>query len=707
MKIHFQIEYFTRWGEELVLVMEMPDGSHADICMDNDGNGTWFVDYTLDEKKVRPGDVSYRYMVRNFGTVSRRETGAPHTIPQSRARNLVLADRWRDAGVDEIESRTVVIPHVHTVGGAQWRGAGMAIPVFSLRSSDDFGIGEFADLKMVADWAAACGMSIVQTLPVNDTILTRTWRDSYPYSANSSFALHPLYLRLQDVGTLSDKKFLARMEKVRKELNALAEIDFEGVLKVKSEYIDRLFEEFAEKCFASVGYRRFYKENSKWLEPYAVYCMLRDRYGTMDFNHWPEGERHFTPTLLAKYGQSDAESYRQIRKHCFVQYHLHVQFSEIRKYMNGKGILLKGDIPIGVNRYSSDAWIFPELFNMDCQAGAPPDDFAVDGQRWGMPTYNWGAMKQESYRWFIDRFRKMSDYFNAYRIDHLLGFFRIWEIPLKYGSGLMGRFNPALTLTDDEIHAMGFGPEPRGFSEAAYGLPETDVLFLEDTHKPGTWHPRINAFDTTAFMALTENDKEAFRRIHDDFYYHRNNAFWACSAMDKLPVLINATDMVVCGEDLGMIPDCVPDVMNRLRIMSLEVQRMPKEPWTTVSDPARYPYMSVCTTSTHDMSVLRSWIADEMPDNPVICDRSAGAGQCADIIASHLKSRSLLAVFPFQDWLAVDEKLRAANPDKERINIPANPNNYWRYRMHISLEQLMKENGLICRLKKLIADSGR
>lgn len=177
--------------------------------------------------------------------------------------------------------------------------------------------------------------------------------------------------------------------------------------------------------------------------------------------------------------------------------------------------------------------------------------------------------------------------------------------------------------------------------------------------------------------------------------------------MDKLPVLIGATDMIVCGEDLGMIPDCVPYVMERLRIMSLEVQRMPKSIHANVSDPASYPYMSVCTTSTHDMSVLRSWILDEMPDNPVIRDRSAGPEQCAEIIASHLGSSSLFAIFPLQDWLAVDGNLRAADPERERINVPANPDNYWRYRMHISLEQLLKEDGLTLRLRNLISDSGR
>lgn len=707
MTIHFQIEYFTNWGQELFLCLHYQNGDMACLEMEYDGHGIWHTEHTFPDEEIQGEDVYYSYMVRNGDVIERQESGSHHIIPFTSASRLVLSDRWKNAGDNEIDQRTVAIPHVRLNHRPLWKGAGTAIPVFSLRSSLSFGIGEFADLKPLADWARKCGMTIIQTLPVNDTIMTKTWRDSYPYSANSSFALNPMYLRLQDVGILSDKEFLDRMEKTRQELNSLPEVDFEKVMQVKTEYIDRLFEEFSNKCFATKQFKQFFAENRSWLEPYAIYCYLRDLYGTPDFNQWPENERHFSNILLNKYCVPGNQRYRHILKQYFIQYHLHIQFLEVRKYMNDMGILLKGDIPIGVNRFSSDAWIYPQLFNMDCQAGAPPDDFAVDGQRWGMPTYNWDAMKADDYQWFIRRFRKMADYFNAYRIDHLLGFFRIWEIPLKYKSGLMGRFNPAMTLSDAEIDGMGFYQNPRDFSVAPEGTPETNVLFLEDTHRPGTWHPRINAFDTPVFKSLNRYDQEAFRRIHDYFYYCRNNSFWEQSAMDKLPVLINATNMIVCGEDLGMIPQCVPTVMEHLRIMSLEIQRMPKQEGIAIANPASYPYMSVCTTSTHDMSVLRSWILDEMPADCGMTDRSASPRQCEDIIGAHLASMSMLAIFPLQDWLAIDGSLRAPDPAAERINVPANPDNYWRYRMHIGLEQLNEERHLIGVIRSMILNSGR
>ncbi|MBO4724138.1 MAG: 4-alpha-glucanotransferase [Bacteroidaceae bacterium] len=705
MQIHFQIEYITRWGENLYLCLNMADGSTLCLDMANNGQGTWFTDYEIDDDELAAGDITYCYMVQTDGAITRREEGSLHSIPYTRAKRLVLSDRWKEFNGNEMEQRTVALPYVHHNNRPRWKGAGTAIPVFSLRSERDFGIGQFTDIKLLVDWASATGQSVIQTLPVNDTTMTGTWRDSYPYSANSSFALNPVYIDLELIGKLSDKKFLRRAEKERKELNALPAIDYERVAKLKSEYLDRLYSEFGEQCFKSKEYKAFFTANRSWLEPYSLYCYLRDKYGTADFHQWKESE--FNPSLLDRFCTPGNERYREIRKHCFIQFHLDKQLTDVKKYANRKGILLKGDIPIGVNRHSADVWIHPELFHTDCQAGAPPDAFAIDGQKWGMPTYNWENMARDGYSWFVTRFRKMADYFDAYRIDHLLGFFRIWEVPLRYNSGLMGRFNPALTYTPQEIWDRGFPFNPALHAQAPAGTPETNVLFLEDTHRPGTYHPRINAFDTDVFMQLPENEKAAFRSLHDDFYYSRNNRFWSDSAMSKLPALIEATDMLVCGEDLGMIPACVPEIMDRLRILALEVQRMPKNMGVSVSDPATYPYMSVCTTSTHDMSVLRTWIEDEMEPNHVITAKKATVAACTSVISAHLASPSMLAIFPLQDWLSMSSSLRYKDPASERINVPADSNNYWRYRMHLTIEKLTVARKFNEEIRQMLYLSGR
>ena len=215
MQIHFQIEYITRWGENLYLRLNMSDGSVLSLDMANNGAGTWFTDYEIDDDDIAAGDITYCYVVQIDGNITRREEGSLHSIPYTRAKRLVLSDRWKDYGGENIEQRTVALPYVRHNNRPRWKGAGTAIPVFSLRSERDFGIGQFTDLKLLVDWAAATGQSIIQTLPVNDTTMTGTWRDSYPYSANSSFALNPIYIDLELIGTIDDRKYMARVRKER------------------------------------------------------------------------------------------------------------------------------------------------------------------------------------------------------------------------------------------------------------------------------------------------------------------------------------------------------------------------------------------------------------------------------------------------------------------------------------------------------------
>lgn len=707
-KIHFQIEYKTIWGEELYLVLNNFDSICSAYAMQNDGEGNWFLDTEIQlcSQKGDSSDktLSYRYEVRYFGTTTRKEEETHH-IPPLQASHLVIADRWHDVGVDEIEKRSIVIPYVHHRHlGAKWRAAGCAIPLFSLRSNYSYGIGDFFDLKPFIEWVALTGQSVIQMLPINDTTITKSWRDSYPYSANSSFALNPIYMNLPSLGPISDIEQEIEFQKRGAELNLLEQIDYERVAALKNSYIDIVYQQKGEACFRSASYRAFFQKNREWLEPYGIYCYLRDTYRTHNFSEWRE--QRYSESLKALYLKPKSDSLKAIKRQFFVQYHLHKQLTEVKEYAHSKGILLKGDLPIGVNRYSSDVWIHPELFHLECQAGAPPDAFAHDGQRWGMPTYNWEAMANDGYSWFIARFKKMADYFDAYRIDHLLGFFRIWEIPLEYQSGLMGRFNPALALSEEEIESYGFHFDYKHEILETRAI-ETDRLFLEDSYKRGMFHPRIESFETESFKALDTKQQTAYRHLHDNFFYQRNNNFWFDVALHKLTPMIQATGMLVCGEDLGMIPECVPTLMDRLRILSLEVQRMPKTYGVAIADTSSYPYLSVCTTSTHDMNVLRHWLKEEMPENNIINSHTDSIENCIMVLEQHLASNSMLAIFPLQDWLSIDSELRHPYPENERINVPANPNNYWQYRMHITIEKLLSSTKLNEQIYNMIQLSGR
>ena len=580
--------------------------------------------------------------------------------------------------------------------GRDWKGAGTAIPVFSLRTEDDFGVGEFYDLKKMVDWAAATGQSILQLLPINDTTMLHTWEDSYPYNPNSTFALHPQFLHLPAAGVKVDEAY----KTLQAELNSLDQIDYERVNNAKLELLHKAFDKTFKKLSATAGYQTFVEKNAHWLLPYAAFCVLRDLNGTPDFSQW-KGYAKYNKKKVAAFCE---EHKAEVDFWCFVQYHLDLQRSEVCKYAHSRGVVFKGDLPLGISRTSVDAWLYPELFHMDSQAGAPPDAFSADGQNWGFPTYNWEKMAEDGYAWWKSRLAKMSEYFDAFRIDHILGFFRIWEIPLWTKSGLDGYFNPALPFSAHELESQGFDVK-------------NNDLFIEDPRKEGCYHPKIGAKSTQGYLWLDAYRRAAFDRLYEDFFYRRNNEFWKDKAMQKLPALLDSTGMLACGEDLGMIPATVPQVMSDLRILSLEIQRMPKSVEETFAHPANYPYLSVCTTSTHDMNPVRAWweedrqvtdqfwqmILGNQGEAPYFCEPWI----CRQILEQHLWSPAMLTVLPLQDWLSMDGALRRTNPNDERINVPANSRHYWRYRMHLTVEQLADAKEFNENLTDMIAASGR
>lgn len=658
-----------------------------------------------------------------------------------------------------------------------WKGSGVAIPIFSLRSENSFGIGDFGDLKKMIDWAIITDQKIIQILPINDTTITHTWADSYPYNSISIYAFHPLYMDLSQMGKLKNKNKMLEFASRQKELNDLPSVNYEAVDHIKWEYFKLIFEQEGSKVLASDAFRLFYESNKEWLQPYAAFSYLRDVYETPNFREWPV-HSVYEAKEIDNLCQPGSKYYSQIAIYYYIQFNLHLQLLEATTYAREHGVVLKGDIPIGISRNSVEAWVEPFYFNMDGQAGAPPDDFSVNGQNWGFPTYNWDVMEQDGYCWWMKRFHKMSEYFDAYRIDHILGFFRIWQIPMDAVHGLLGQFVPALPMTREEIESYGlpfredffihsyihesflqqiFGPhteyvketylEPTDTWEVYRMRPEFDtqrkvetffkdktdddsiwirdglyalisnVLFLRDYKDPERFHPRISVQHDFIYRALSEEEKTCFNRLYDQYYYHRHNDFWYQQAMKKLPQLTQSTRMLVCGEDLGMIPDSVATAMNDLRILSLEVQRMPKSSFHEFGVLSEYPYRSVCTISTHDMSTLRGWWEEDFLQTQRYYNLMLGhygtapavatPELCEEIIRQHLYSNSMLCVLALQDWMAIDEKWRNPNVQEERINIPANPKHYWRYRMHLTLEQLMKADSLNDRIKGLVNQTGR
>lgn len=654
--------------------------------------------------------------------------------------------------------------------------AGTQVPVFSLRTRKSAGIGDFGDLKTMIDFVASTGQKVLQLLPINDTTITHTWTDSYPYSCISVFAIHPQYADLHALPELKDAKARAEAEKTRAELNALDKIDYEKVNDFKINYLRQIFNQEGEKMMKTAEYKAFFQDTELWLVPYAQYSYLRDKNGTADFNQWPDHQVWDEAERKALADPKTA-AYKNVAFFYFVQFVLDRQMQEAHEHAKAKGVILKGDIPIGVNRNGCDVWTEPKYFNLNGQAGAPPDDFSVNGQNWGFPTYNWFEMLKDGCQWWNRRFKNMARYFDAYRIDHVLGFFRIWEIPVHSVHGLLGQFAPALAMSREEIESYGLHFQEdrfirpfitdwvldRVFHERAGEVKEkyldrldderyqmkpevdtqrkvealfadatdekelwlrdglyaliSDVLFVRDHTNPGVFHPRISAQLDFIYESLYDNDKAAFNRLYNDYFYRRNNQFWYQEAMKKLPKLVQATRMLVCAEDLGMVPDCVPWVMDELKILSLELQSMPKDPSVKFGHLSRNPYRSVCTISSHDMPTLRMWWDENIQRTQeyynTMLYRQGPAPHplpgwlASDIISRHLTSPSMLCILSIQDWLATDEALRLPDADAERINIPANPKHYWRYRMHLNIEDLAADKRFVQSITEMISQSGR
>ena len=651
------------------------------------------------------------------------------------------------------------------------KAAGVVVPVFSLRSEHSFGVGDFGDLKRMADWASLVGLRIIQLLPVNDTTSTHSWTDSHPYNIISAFALHPHYMDLEQLPPLKDEKMSARFKRQRRELNAMRDSDYLAVDHVKSAYLHQSFLEQGSDTMKSDAFKTFFKDNKDWLIDYAAFCVLRDKNHTSRVADWKELEP----------GPEVEEIY-------YVQYHLHRQLKGAADYARSKGVSLKGDLPIGVYRDSVETWKHPEFFHLDMQTGTPPDIYHPNGQNWGFPTYRLDNSSKSApparhgdtlsiSAWFRRRFQWMEQYFDLFRIDHVIGFFRVWEIPQTAVYATMGHYQPALPMSTEEIEQMGltfrqdlftrpfindsildkiFGIHAQYVKDnflirQSYGLYSiraeydtqrkvehafqgrndenslwireglyrliSNVLFLEDSRQPGMYHPRFGINREPVFEILSHDEREAYMRIYNSYFFERHNGFWAHHAMMLLSGILQDTRMMVCAEDLGLLPASVPHVLDALRILTLEVQSLPKDYGTEFAHLEANPYRSVATISTHDMSPLRLWWEENMGRTQryftTMMQREGRAPQqltapmAEEIIARHMYCPSMLCLLSIQDLLSMDAMLRAKDVRAERINEPYDSYNQWKYRMNVTIEQLMEARQFNQKLHTMVLRSRR
>ena len=735
--------------------------SQKALVLDGSTNPYWTGSISYEEL-LNEGELIYKYVILN------KETRAIEAWEEGENRIYSLHQQDKKALLIQMDKSPLFYQE-------NWRVAGLTVPVFSLRSKNSWGIGEFTDIKTLVDWAEKSGLKLVQLLPVNDTTLKNTWDDSYPYRCTSVFALNPIYLNLDLLG-INESPMAESYQTLKKELNELIRIDFPTVQAKKQEFTRELFKLNGKETLTSDAFSTFFKEHSNWLEPYAIYLYLREKYATVETSKWKEYSIYSNKTI-DEFCTANKNAQTDLNYTYYIQYHLYKQLKEASLYAQSKGIVLKGDLPIGISLHSADAWVNSRYFHINGQAGAPPDDFAIDGQNWGFPTYNWTEIANDDFSWWKKRLNYMSEFFQAYRIDHILGFFRIWTIPRTAIYGTLGQFDPALPIGEEELQALGFDFDKKRHTEpyikinqlddikltpalkkslfmqsedGFYHFKEnvnnqvklneylqtvgtkkvdditkkqllslhTELLFLEDMNESGLYHPRIDTHKTEVYKSLSSSNQAAFDRIYHNFFYVKHNYFWKKEALIKLPKLIQSSQMLVCGEDLGMIPQSVPEVMKSLDILRLEIERMPKTAGLVLDNPDLYPYQSVSAFSTHDMSTIRGWW-EENPSQAALLYKEiyAHEGSIPEklspeiayaILNRELCGQSMLSIQALQDWLALTDKHYQEIPaEKEQINVPANIQNHWEYRMPGYLEDLLEDDILISQIKSLLSKSER
>jgi 4-alpha-glucanotransferase len=305
---------------------------------------------------------------------------------------------------------------------------GVNVPVFSLRSEESGGIGEYLDLKELVDWCVNVGFDLIQTLPLNDT-----GTDSSPYNALSAFALNPIYLSLNKLPNIKECSSLLEL----KELNKKQRVDYVRVSFLKDNICRSYFKDTYNKWKDKKEYKSFVSDRF-WLQGYGLFKALKAVYEQVSWEEWPKAVRDFSEKEYQRLLEDHKET---IEYHQYIQFWCHKQLNEAKIYAEKNKVFLKGDIPILLNRDSADVWLYRTLFNLNYSAGAPPDQYSLTGQNWGFPIYDWEEMESQKFSWWKWRLWTASHYYHIYRIDHIVGFFRLWAIPPKC-SGKDGFFVP-------------------------------------------------------------------------------------------------------------------------------------------------------------------------------------------------------------------------------------------------------------------------
>ncbi|MDR0408967.1 MAG: 4-alpha-glucanotransferase [Spirochaetaceae bacterium] len=641
---------------------------------------------------------------------------------------------------------------------------GVVVPVGALRSKNGIGVGEFPDLVDFARFCKKTDIGLIQILPVNDT-----GYESSPYSALSAFALNPLYLRIQDMEEA--QSYESELDAIKVKFSNEIRFPYYKMAKAKMELLRKIFKENFDKIERDTTLSVWIKKN-EWVKTYSVFRRLKEANEEKSWKEWKAFQKVNTKDIEALWNDPLRKSENLFW--AWLQSNLEKQFKAAAEAVAAMDIILKGDIPILMNLDSCDVWSHPEYFHQSLSAGAPPDMYSPEGQNWGFPIYNWTAQAKDDYIWWRARIKAAEKYYKAFRIDHVLGFFRIWATSRCYNSATMGRFIPYVPIKKQDLQELGFDDARirwltlphipthevwdalhrqggctenevhRVFELALDRIGSEELWLFKKTIKYDANIEALNIPDVAKNFLIKELSARVFLEYDTDVYsciwtYQTSRQYaslsdkereclekflaekheiaekrWEKDAKKILSVLTEGSSMVACAEDLGVQTECVPRILNKLKIFSLKVVRWEHD-WSLEGHPyipyGEYPELSVCTTSVHDSTTLRQWWNDEADQELFAAfngapslPKSYNPGTARIFLRQAASARSRWRILPLIDMLHLTPRWYAEDPDSERINIPGTSNEFnWTWRLPADIEELEEEKELISAIKELSA----
>jgi 4-alpha-glucanotransferase len=331
------------------------------------------------------------------------------------------------------------------------RLSGILLPLFSLRSRGDFGIGDFGSVDGLFEWMAAARQRLLMVLP----LLPTAPNDSSPYSTRSAFGLNPLFIDLQALPEFIDAGLSSDERRMLEEARGSRRIRYDLVFPLKRAVLRRAFEVFETRHWETgdaraLEFRRWQEVQSAWLEPFSIFAAISADHHHRAWWEWPAPLRDRDPQALAA---EKSRLSREVMFHAWLQWVAETQWEKVRAKARNKGILLCGDEPFIIGQDSADLWSNPRQLRRDARLGVPPDDFSATGQDWGLPYFDFAEMEKDGYAWLRFRARKAASYYDVRRVDHAVGYFRQW---LRDEQNPIGRFVPSLEAEQKKLGERHF-----------------------------------------------------------------------------------------------------------------------------------------------------------------------------------------------------------------------------------------------------------